>query len=325
MAHNPGSYIKFEYDDHTHCFTRYFISFKACIDGFNHCHPLLFLDATFQKGRFKGFLLAATTKDGNQGLFPLAYVVMDSENTSNWSCNANRFPKRGTHFLSSTFAKEPEGQAMGNHYKEMCSNAAESFNSWIREPRNLSITRMVDSIKTKLMRQMAKRRVTSHTWTDAICSKMESRLDTTFNKGRSWNVSQANADIYEVHSFSSVTINVGRRTCSCFQWQLKGFPCAHVVVAVQNSGRNLNELVEPYFHVSKYRSTYAPTIYPIPTVEYPLFSPNDYFIQPPVVKCPPSRPKKKRIPSKGEHVQQIHCGRCSRMGNHNKKTCNTPI
>ena len=66
MAHNPGSYIKFEYDDHTHCFTRYFISFKACIDGFNHCHPLLFLDATFLKRCLKGFLLAATVKDSNQ-------------------------------------------------------------------------------------------------------------------------------------------------------------------------------------------------------------------------------------------------------------------
>lgn len=67
MANNPGSYIKFEYDDHTHRFTRYFISFKACIDSFNHCRPLFFLDATFLKRRFKGFLLAATTKDGNQG------------------------------------------------------------------------------------------------------------------------------------------------------------------------------------------------------------------------------------------------------------------
>ncbi|KAL7246204.1 hypothetical protein ACSBR2_001353 [Camellia fascicularis] len=63
IEHNPGSYI----NDHTHWFTRYFISFKGCIDGFIHCRPLLFLDATFLKGRFKGFLLAATTKDGNQG------------------------------------------------------------------------------------------------------------------------------------------------------------------------------------------------------------------------------------------------------------------
>ncbi|KAL7220728.1 hypothetical protein ACSBR2_013588 [Camellia fascicularis] len=70
----------------------------------------------------------------------------------------------------------------GWHYGEMCSNAAESFNSWVREVRNLPITRMVDSIRTKLMRQMAKRRDTSQTWTGIICPKMEFRLEKAFNK-----------------------------------------------------------------------------------------------------------------------------------------------
>ncbi|KAL7181975.1 hypothetical protein ACSBR1_040819 [Camellia fascicularis] len=85
MEHNPGSYINIEYDDHTHQFTRYFISFKACINGFIHCRPLFFLDATFFKDRFKGFLLVATEKNGNQALFLLAYTVVNSENTANWS------------------------------------------------------------------------------------------------------------------------------------------------------------------------------------------------------------------------------------------------
>ncbi|XP_028110778.1 uncharacterized protein LOC114309268 [Camellia sinensis] len=67
MENNAGSYINIDYDDQNHRFVRYFISFKACIDGFNHCHPLLFLDDTFLKGKFKGNLLAAIAKDGNQG------------------------------------------------------------------------------------------------------------------------------------------------------------------------------------------------------------------------------------------------------------------
>ncbi|KAL7222666.1 hypothetical protein ACSBR1_024375 [Camellia fascicularis] len=52
-------------------------------DGFNHCRPLLFLDETFLKGRFKGNLLAATTKDDNQGLFPVTFAIVDSENSAN--------------------------------------------------------------------------------------------------------------------------------------------------------------------------------------------------------------------------------------------------
>ncbi|KAL7166480.1 hypothetical protein ACSBR2_037200 [Camellia fascicularis] len=85
MENNPGSYINIEYNEQNNRFIRYFISFKACIDRFNHCRPLLFLDGTFLKGKFKGNLLAATPKDGNQGLLPLAIAIVDSENTTNWA------------------------------------------------------------------------------------------------------------------------------------------------------------------------------------------------------------------------------------------------
>ncbi|KAL7164766.1 hypothetical protein ACSBR2_040632 [Camellia fascicularis] len=167
---------------------------------------------------------------------------------------------------------------------------------------------------------MEKRRVASQTWTGTICPKMESR-----NEGRSWKVSQSNADVYEVHFFPSVVVDIKHHTCSCFKWQLNGFPCAHATVAVRKSGRDLNTLVEPYIHVSTYRSTYAASIYPILTVEQPPFNPHDFTINPPFVKRPPDKPKKKRFLLRGEHVQQIRCSRCGRMGNHNRKTCKEPI
>ncbi|KAL7220739.1 hypothetical protein ACSBR2_013599 [Camellia fascicularis] len=178
MEHNPRNYINLEYDNHNHRFTR-----------------------------FKGFLLAAIAKDGNEGLFSLAYAIVNSENTTNW----------------------------GRRYGEMCSNTDESFNSWIRKAHNLPITRMVDSIRAKLMRQMSKRRVASQIWT------------------------------------------------------------------VWKSGRDLNDLVDPYFHMSEYRNVYAPPIYPIPTV----INPNEYVINPSAMKRSPGRPKKKIILSRGKHVQQI--------------------
>ncbi|XP_028054812.1 uncharacterized protein LOC114259017 [Camellia sinensis] len=86
MEYNPRSYINLDFDEHnTRLFNRLFISFKACMDGFNHCCPLLFLDGTFLKGRFKGNLLVVTGKDGNLGLFPVAFAIVDSENAANWA------------------------------------------------------------------------------------------------------------------------------------------------------------------------------------------------------------------------------------------------
>ncbi|CAL5390253.1 unnamed protein product [Camellia sinensis] len=67
MRYNPGSYVNIDYDASSQQFCRFFVSFAACISGFNACRPLLFLDGTFLKGKYKGQLLAATAKDGNNG------------------------------------------------------------------------------------------------------------------------------------------------------------------------------------------------------------------------------------------------------------------
>ena len=66
---NPGSHCVLECDPETARFKRFFISFHACIEGFKFCRPLLFLDGTFIKNKYKGQLLGASGKNGNQGTF----------------------------------------------------------------------------------------------------------------------------------------------------------------------------------------------------------------------------------------------------------------
>ncbi|KAL7259791.1 hypothetical protein ACSBR1_005623 [Camellia fascicularis] len=80
MENNPESYINIDYNEQTNRFIRYFISFKACIDGFNYCRPMLFLDGTFLKGKFKGNLLALLPKMATKFLGYVANVV-DSQRT----------------------------------------------------------------------------------------------------------------------------------------------------------------------------------------------------------------------------------------------------
>ena len=80
---NPGSYICIDQNEGR--FRRLFICYAACIQGFlNGCRPLLFLDGTFLKDRYKCMLLSAIAYDGDQGIFPLAYCICDQENVDNW-------------------------------------------------------------------------------------------------------------------------------------------------------------------------------------------------------------------------------------------------
>ncbi|KAL6511790.1 hypothetical protein OROGR_021387 [Orobanche gracilis] len=81
---NEGSIVSLESNPNTNCFERVFIAFKACLDGFKKCRPMLFIDGTFMIGRAKGTLLGATAKDGDNGLLPVAIAIVSAENTSNW-------------------------------------------------------------------------------------------------------------------------------------------------------------------------------------------------------------------------------------------------
>ncbi|KAL7202607.1 hypothetical protein ACSBR1_034135 [Camellia fascicularis] len=80
MRTNPESVFELDMDESSGCFRRLFVAFHGCLYGFQFCRPLLFVDGTFLKGRYKGHLLAATSKDG---LFPLAFAIVDAENQDN--------------------------------------------------------------------------------------------------------------------------------------------------------------------------------------------------------------------------------------------------
>ncbi|XP_028070439.1 uncharacterized protein LOC114272923 [Camellia sinensis] len=229
--YNPGSHINIDYDLKTSQFKRFFVAFAACINGFKYCRPLLFLDGTFLKERYKGQLLTATAKDGNQGLFPVAFAIVDSESESNWSWFLYELSKVIADDIRMTFVSDhnlglleamPKAfpsayHGWGQRYGEMTSNVDESFNNWIKEERNLPITKLVDTIRNQIMCQMSERRDIANKWNEIICPTFETNLQDSFNSNRSWNVSKANDDVFEVHSFLSVTVDVGRCVCSCYQ------------------------------------------------------------------------------------------------------------
>ena len=65
-------------------FQHLFLCHGACASGFGYCRPLLGLDGTHLKSKYKGILLAATVTDANGQLFPLAYAIVSIENDDNW-------------------------------------------------------------------------------------------------------------------------------------------------------------------------------------------------------------------------------------------------
>ncbi|KAJ9546859.1 hypothetical protein OSB04_019402 [Centaurea solstitialis] len=88
LNRNQGTIAEIDFDiiGDKKRFKRFFISLGACSRGFlAGCRPYIALDACHLKGKFNGVLAAATVIDGNNSIFPIAYCVLESENTLSWT------------------------------------------------------------------------------------------------------------------------------------------------------------------------------------------------------------------------------------------------
>ena len=65
-------------------FRRMFCAYKACIEAFKHCRPVLCVDGTFFYGKYKMCLLTAEAVDGDDRIFPVAFAVVHRESNDNW-------------------------------------------------------------------------------------------------------------------------------------------------------------------------------------------------------------------------------------------------
>ena len=88
---NPGSIVKLELERispnfNLPTFKRFFICLFANQTGFkNGCRPFIGVDGCHLKGPYGGILLAAVALHGNNGLFPLAIAVVESECKASWA------------------------------------------------------------------------------------------------------------------------------------------------------------------------------------------------------------------------------------------------
>ncbi|KAF8389226.1 hypothetical protein HHK36_025919 [Tetracentron sinense] len=87
---NSDSLVKIQYDrislSVNPTFKRFFICFEAMKSGFlEGCRPFIGLDGCHLKGPYGGVLLAAIALDGNNGLFPVAFAVVEGETKESWS------------------------------------------------------------------------------------------------------------------------------------------------------------------------------------------------------------------------------------------------
>lgn len=84
LESNPGSIAALATRENS-SFLGVFISFHASISGFlQGCRPLIFLDSIPLRSKYQGVLIVASAADGDDGIFPVAFAVVDVESEENW-------------------------------------------------------------------------------------------------------------------------------------------------------------------------------------------------------------------------------------------------
>ena len=66
-------------------FKRIYIRYNAQKVGFlGGCRPIIGLDGCYLEERFRGQILAATTRDANNKIFSVAFTLVEQENKDSW-------------------------------------------------------------------------------------------------------------------------------------------------------------------------------------------------------------------------------------------------
>ncbi|KAL4021587.1 hypothetical protein IC575_020393 [Cucumis melo] len=76
---NPGTIFHMELED-DHFFKYLFMAVGPCVRGFLNCiRPVIVMDGTFLKNKYRGQLIVAVCLDDNNQIYPLAFGVVDRE------------------------------------------------------------------------------------------------------------------------------------------------------------------------------------------------------------------------------------------------------
>ena len=224
----------------------------------------------------------------------------------------------------SMFSEEIKCDAITN-------NVAEVWNNWVKDIKDLPITDIADSLRSKFMVLYAKRRRIGEKFAGHIMLPVVVRqLNALSRELKHLKVKEGARDEAEVteitatHKVIRHVVNLKDHVCTCREWQVSGKPCQHALAQITTI-RNppWDEYLHDYYSVRMFRQAYAGVIRPFPDKsQWPRVE-LGFKLLPPLSKRPVGRQRKNRFPSfmedkgnkpRGKGLYQVQCKGCLAFG-----------
>ncbi|KAF7804421.1 Transposase, MuDR, plant [Senna tora] len=142
--------------------------------------PFFGLDGCHLKGPYGGVLLCAVSLDANNGLFPIAFAVVEVESKDSWS-----------YFLEHLLEAIGDDRyiIMSDRQKGLTQAVSEIFsNSWHRH--------CMDGLRVKIMMRIYAKSITS--WPQSVGPRIVKAINETIEDARFCRVKLAGRNLYEV-------------------------------------------------------------------------------------------------------------------------------
>ncbi|CAN1179092.1 hypothetical protein LINPERHAP2_LOCUS33998 [Linum perenne] len=300
-------------------FKRMYVGFSSLFKGFlAGCRPMIGFNACFLKGELPGMLLSAVGKDGDNGMFPLAWAAYDDF--------VRQEPKRFCRAFRSTAAKSDSVE----------SNVCESFNNAITKYRDLRIIKLLEGIRTYIMVRMVDQHKAFAAMRDVICPSILEQIEWTKIQARTCIIEPSLDDVLQCTDHGrGFIVDLRRHICTCGYWQLSGVLCVHGVAAIAYMRYDVTGYVEKCYSVQLAKKAYVKGVPPLPGRE-DWVDVEGLPVLPPPHKVMPGRPKKNRRKEPGEVSTRpsltgvgtmmrktravMHCSRCGQT-DHNVRGC----
>ncbi|KAK5832802.1 hypothetical protein PVK06_016605 [Gossypium arboreum] len=162
--------------------------------------------------------------------------------------------KNPTHWLRSHFS-------IRSHSDMLVNNLSESFNKMIVEAREKPILTMMETIRTKIMLLIIKKKEEADKWKGMLCPKIKKKLDVNIKDSLGCVSSHAGGDKYWVECGlgSQHVVDLVENSYTCRNWDLTGIPCMHALAVIHLK----DEFLETYVQTctpSKPSFKFTPTL-----------------------------------------------------------------
>ncbi|XP_034218975.1 uncharacterized protein LOC117630347 [Prunus dulcis] len=231
-------------------------------------HPVIAVDATHLKSKYKGVMFVANAFDGNRNIYPLTFGIGDLETDASWhwfftklhedigecpnlviisnrnatksysiaelDCHFRKIKRKehvAQYLEQAGLHKWSRAHMDGRRYNVMITNIAESINSVLRLARMLPVVHLIGEIINLLVKWFTERRELAMNCTTTLCRNFGvKKLRNRLEGAARMNVVKLNNVQFNcLDNDMDGLVDLTNNNCSCRNFQLEQLPCKHVV------------------------------------------------------------------------------------------------